>query len=140
MLTNALLRYQVVTFLLFSSMWLGFAAPTFADSNRLGGISTRSYVGNTPENYMIAGVFVNGSAKKVVVRASSVDGILNPNLTIKSYPEGKVLFSNSDWITGISATELRQTENGKWMLTTNRCCLDCHLAVGFVYDGSCPRE
>jgi len=115
MFTRMLSRYRIVTFLLFSSAWLGLASQAVADSNRLGGISTRSYVGNSPENYMIAGVFVNGSAKKVVVRASSVDGILNPNLTIKSYPAGTVLFSNTDWVTGISATELSQTENGKWM-------------------------
>ena len=114
MFTRMLSRYRIVTFLLFSSAWLGLASQAVADSNRLGGISTRSYVGNSPENYMIAGVFVNGSAKKVVVRASSVDGILNPNLTIKSYPAGTVLFSNTDWVTGVSATELSQTENGKW--------------------------
>jgi len=114
MFTRMLSRYRIVTFLLFSSVWLGLASQAVADSNRLGGISTRSYVGNSPENYMIAGVFVNGSAKKVVVRASSVDGILNPNLTIKSYPAGTVLFSNTDWVTGVSATELSQTENGKW--------------------------
>jgi len=44
-------------------------------TNRLGGISTRSYVGTDPANYMIAGLFVNTTAKKVVARASSVNAI-----------------------------------------------------------------
>jgi len=80
-------------------------------TNRLGGISTRSYVGTDPANYMIAGLFVNTTAKKVVARASSVDGILNPKLSIKTYPAGTVIYSNNDWVTGTSATELQQK---KW--------------------------
>ncbi|MEZ5672165.1 MAG: hypothetical protein R3E08_07155 [Thiotrichaceae bacterium] len=49
------------------------------------------------------------------MRGSSVDGVLNPKLTIKSYPDGKVLFENTDWVSGVSASELRTLENGKWM-------------------------
>jgi hypothetical protein len=82
---------------------------------KLGGISTRSYVGTNPSDYMIAGVFVQGDPKKLIVRGSSVDGVLNPKLTIKSYPDGKVLFENTDWVSGVSASELRTLENGKWM-------------------------
>lgn len=82
-----------------------------ATTNRLGGISTRSYVGTDPANYMIAGLLINATAKKVVARASSVDGILNPKLSIKTYPAGTVIYSNNDWITGASATELQQR---KW--------------------------
>jgi hypothetical protein len=81
---------------------------------KLGGISTRSYVGTNPSDYMIAGVFVQGDPKKLIVRGSSVDGVLNPKLTIKSYPDGKVLFENTDWVSGVSASELRTLENGKW--------------------------
>jgi len=40
--------------------------------------------------------------------------VLNPKLTIKSYPDGKVLFENTDWVSGVSASELRTLENGKW--------------------------
>jgi len=71
-------------------------------------------VGTNPSDYMIAGVFVQGDPKKLIVRGSSVDGVLNPKLTIKSYPDGKVLFENTDWVSGVSASELRTLENGKW--------------------------
>jgi alpha/beta superfamily hydrolase len=83
--------------------------PTGAPAtNRLGGISTRSYVGTNPMDYMIAGILVSNTAKKVVARASSVDGILNPKLSIKTYPAGTVIYSNNDWVSGMSATELQQ--------------------------------
>jgi len=79
-----------------------------AVTNRLGGLSTRSYVGTDPMNYMIAGILVNVSPKKVVIRASSVDGILNPKLAIKTYPLGTTIYTNNDWTTGASAAELQQ--------------------------------
>jgi Abnormal spindle-like microcephaly-assoc'd, ASPM-SPD-2-Hydin len=86
-----------------------------AENNRIGGISTRSYVGNEPSQYLIAGIFVSNAAKKVVIRASSVDGIFNPKLSIKTYPDGKIIYANSDWISGESASELRQLDAAKWV-------------------------
>jgi len=96
----------VLNFLPTSSSGTGtLGAPA---TNRLGGISTRSYVGTNPMDYMIAGILVNNTAKKVVARASSVDGILNPKLSIKTYPAGTVIYSNNDWVSGMSASELQQ--------------------------------
>ncbi|RKZ43115.1 MAG: hypothetical protein DRQ41_06080 [Gammaproteobacteria bacterium] len=87
---------------------MGLVQSAQAD-NRLGGISTRSFVQTESANYMIAGVFINGGSKRVVVRASSVDGVLNPRLEVQSYPDGNLLYSNDNWSTDPSAAELQQT-------------------------------
>ncbi|MCK5524427.1 MAG: choice-of-anchor D domain-containing protein [Thiomargarita sp.] len=87
---------------------MGLVQSAQAD-NRLGGISTRSFVQTESANYMIAGVFINGGSKRVVVRASSVDGVLNPRLEVQSYPDGNLLYSNDNWATDPSAAELQQT-------------------------------
>ena len=87
---------------------MGLVQSAQAD-NRLGGISTRSFVQTESANYMIAGVFINGGSKRVVVRASSVDGVLDPLLEVQSYPDGNLLYSNDNWATDPSAAELQQT-------------------------------
>jgi hypothetical protein len=58
---------------------------------------------------MIAGLFISGSTKRVVVRASSVDGVLDPRLEVQSFPDGNLLYSNDNWGTDPSAAELQQT-------------------------------
>jgi len=78
---------------------------------KLGGISTRGRIGTDPMDYLIAGLLVQGGTKLLIVRAVSVDGIVNPRVTVKSYPAGTVLYTNNDWTAGASAANLQQI---KW--------------------------
>ncbi len=78
---------------------------------KLGGLSTRGRIGTNPEDYLIAGLLVQGGTKLLIVRAVSVDGVINPKVTVKSYPAGTVLYTNNDWTAGTSAANLQQI---KW--------------------------
>jgi hypothetical protein len=78
---------------------------------KLGGISTRGRIGTDPADYLIAGVLVQGGTKLLIVRAVSVDGIVNPRVTVKTYPAGTTIYTNDDWTKGTSATNLQQI---KW--------------------------
>jgi len=78
---------------------------------KLAGISTRGRIGTDPMDYLIAGLLVQGGTKLLIVRAVSVDGIVNPRVTVKSYPAGTVLYTNNDWTAGASAANLQQI---KW--------------------------
>lgn len=86
----------------------GIPTPT---TPKLAGISTRGRIGTDPMDYLIAGLLVQGGTKLLIVRAVSVDGIVNPRVTVKSYPAGTVLYTNNDWTAGASAANLQQI---KW--------------------------
>lgn len=73
---------------------------------KIDGIATNALV--TPTNKMIAGVLISGGAKRVMVRASSVDGAVDPLLEIVTYPDRKPLGSNDSWATDPAAAELTQ--------------------------------
>ncbi|MEZ5671250.1 MAG: hypothetical protein R3E08_02285 [Thiotrichaceae bacterium] len=78
---------------------------------KLGGISTRGRIGTDPADYLIAGLLVQGGTKLLIVRAVSVDGIVNPRVLVKTYPAGTTIYSNNDWTQGTSAANLQQI---KW--------------------------
>jgi hypothetical protein len=84
---------------------------TIPTTPKLAGISTRGRIGTDPMDYLIAGLLVQGGTKQLIVRAVSVDGIVNPRVTVKSYPAGTVLYTNNDWTAGASAANLQQI---KW--------------------------
>ncbi len=73
---------------------------------KLDGISTNAFI--TPANKMIAGVLISGGTKRLMVRASSVDGAVDPSLEIVTYPDRKPLGSNDSWATDPAAAELTQ--------------------------------
>jgi len=73
---------------------------------KLDGISTNAFI--TPANKMIAGVLISGGTKRLMVRASSVDGAVDPSLEFITYPDRKPLGSNDSWATDPAAAELTQ--------------------------------
>jgi hypothetical protein len=72
--------------------------PPEIEPSRFGGISARCLVGSAAENYMYAGFQVSGGAKTVTLGAYKVHQIANnafvPKIEVKTYPEGKSLYSN----------------------------------------------
>ncbi|MEZ5671043.1 MAG: YncE family protein [Thiotrichaceae bacterium] len=84
----------------------GITTGTPAAIIKIDGISTNAFV--TPANKMIAGVLISGGTKRVMVRASSVDGAVDPLVEIFTYPDRKLLGNNDSWATDPAATELTQ--------------------------------
>jgi len=84
----------------------GVTTGTPTVTTKLDGISTNAFI--TPANKMIAGVLVSGGTKRLMVRASSVDGAVDPQLEIVTYPDRKPLGSNDSWATDPAAAELSQ--------------------------------
>jgi len=82
------------------------ANPASCGITKLDGISTNAFI--TPTNKMIAGVLISGGTKRLMVRASSVDGAVDPQLEIVTYPDRKPLGSNDSWATDPAAAELTQ--------------------------------
>jgi len=82
------------------------ANPASCGITKLDGISTNAFI--TPANKMIAGVLISGGTKRLMVRASSVDGAVDPLLEIVTYPDRKPLGSNDSWATDPAAAELTQ--------------------------------
>jgi len=80
--------------------------PASCGITKLDGISTNAFI--TPANKMIAGVLISGGTKRLMVRASSVDGAVDPLLEIVTYPDRKPLGSNDSWATDPGAAELTQ--------------------------------
>jgi len=80
--------------------------PASCGITKLDGISTNAFI--TPANKMIAGVLISGGTKRLMVRASSVDGAVDPLLEIVTYPDRKPLGSNDSWATDPAAAELTQ--------------------------------
>jgi hypothetical protein len=84
----------------------GITAGTPVATTKIDGIATNGFV--SPANKMIAGVLISGGAKRSMVRASSVDGLVDPQVEIYTYPDRKLLGSNDSWATSTAATELTQ--------------------------------
>ncbi len=82
------------------------ANPASCGITKLDGISTNAFI--TPANKMIAGVLISGGTKRLMVRASSIDGMVDPQLDIVTYPDRKPLGSNDSWATDPAAAELTQ--------------------------------
>ena len=82
------------------------ANPASCGITKIDGISTNALV--TPANKMIAGVLISGGTKRLMVRASSIDGKVDPQLDIFTYPDRKLLGSNDSWATDLAAAELTQ--------------------------------
>jgi Regulator of chromosome condensation (RCC1) repeat len=80
--------------------------PASCGITKLDGISTNAFI--TPANKMIAGVLISGGTKRLMVRASSIDGMVDPSLEIVTYPDRKPLGSNDSWATDPAAAELTQ--------------------------------
>jgi len=80
--------------------------PASCGITKIDGISTNAFV--SPANKMIAGVLISGGTKRVMVRASSVDGAVDPLLEIVTYPDRKPLGNNDSWATDPAAAELTQ--------------------------------
>ena len=71
--------------------------------SKLDGISANAHVGNIP---LIAGIFISGGTKRVMVRASSVEGVLDPSVEIFTYPDRKSVAKNDSWTAHPAAAEL----------------------------------
>jgi len=80
--------------------------PASCGITKLDGISTNAFI--TPANKMIAGVLISGGTKRLMVRASSIDGMVDPQLDIVTYPDRKPLGSNDSWAIDPAAAELTQ--------------------------------
>lgn len=78
-------------------------APSGTHFSKLDGISANAYVGEKP---MIAGILISGGTKRVMVRASSVEGILDPAVALFTYPDRKQISQNDAWTSDPAAAEL----------------------------------
>jgi hypothetical protein len=84
----------------------GITTGTPAATTKIDGIATNAFV--SPSSKMIAGVLISGGTKRTMVRASSVNGAVDPLLEIYTYPDRKLLGSNDSWATDPAAAELTQ--------------------------------
>jgi len=73
---------------------------------KIDGISTNAFV--SPTSKMTAGVLISGGTKRTMVRASSVDGMVDPFVEIYTYPDRQLLGSNDAWASSTAAAELTQ--------------------------------
>lgn len=85
--------------------------------NKLKSLSTRGYIDTKPENALIAGVTIESTSKKLLIRALSVDGILNPKFEIRTFPDAVLIHSNDDWINDLAINELQVTNNAPARIT-----------------------
>ncbi|MEZ5671762.1 MAG: hypothetical protein R3E08_05020 [Thiotrichaceae bacterium] len=84
----------------------GGTGTTPTATTKIDGIATNGFVSSA--NKMIAGVLISGGTKRTMVRASSVDGAVDPMVEIYTYPDRKLLGSNDSWATSTAAAELTQ--------------------------------
>lgn len=85
-----------------------------SNSSRLSGISTRSYIGTSPSDYMYAGLAIQGTVK-VMIRglgkslvAQGVSGALDDAKIVLRKQDGSMIDSNDNWATHASASTLQQ--------------------------------
>jgi len=76
------------------------------DTTKIGGISTNGFI--SPTNKMTTGVFISGGTKRTMVRVSSVDGTVDPQVEIYTFPDRRLLERNDSWATSSAAAELTQ--------------------------------
>ena len=93
------------------------SATNSVDANKLIGLSTRGYIDTNAENALIAGITVESTSKKLLVRASSVDGILNPQFEIRTFPDATLIHRNDNWISDPTINELQVTNNAPSRIT-----------------------
>ncbi|MCV6639137.1 hypothetical protein [Candidatus Albibeggiatoa sp. nov. NOAA] len=86
-------------------------------ANKLTGLSTRGYIDTNAENALIAGITVESTSKKLLIRASSVDGVLNPQFEIRTFPDATLIHRNNDWISDPTINELQVTNNAPSRIT-----------------------
>jgi len=79
---------------------------TTGTTTKIDGISTNAFV--SPTGKMTAGVLISGGTKRTMVRASSVDGMVDPFVEIYTYPDRQLLGSNDVWASSATAAELTQ--------------------------------
>jgi hypothetical protein len=85
-----------------------------ASSSRLTGISTRAYVGNTPENYMYAGITVEGNVRVIIQAVGQglvplgVNTALDAKVEVYTFPDRRLVASNDNWQDGVDAVTLQQ--------------------------------
>lgn len=85
-----------------------------SSNSRLSGISTRSYVGTAPADYMYAGLAIQGNVKVMIrglgrsLAAQGVPGALDDAKIILRNQVGTVIDSNDNWATHASASVLQQ--------------------------------
>jgi len=84
----------------------GITTGTTTAATKIDGISTNAFV--SPTSKMIAGVLISGGTKRTMVRASSVDGMVDPFVEIYTYPDRQLLGSNDVWASSTAAAELTQ--------------------------------
>lgn len=78
-------------------------APSGVYFSKFDGISANAYVGDKP---LIAGILISGGTKRVMVRASSVEGVVDPAVEVFTYPDRKSISRNDIWTTDPAAAEL----------------------------------
>jgi len=85
--------------------------------DKLTGLSTRGYIDTDSANFLIAGIFVDSTSKKLLIRASSVDNVFNPKFEIRTFPDSTLIHSNNDWISDPTINELQVTNNAPSKIT-----------------------
>lgn len=88
--------------------------PIGTASNKLTGISTRAYVGNTPENYLYGGITVEGNVRVLVQAVGQgliplgVNTALDAKVEVYTFPDRRLVASNDNWQDGSDAAALQQ--------------------------------
>lgn len=82
------------------------ANPNSCGITKIDSVSTNAFV--SPTIKLISGVLISGGVKRSMVRASSVNGAVDPMVEIYTYPDRKLLGSNDSWATDPGAAELTQ--------------------------------
>ncbi|MEZ5672050.1 MAG: hypothetical protein R3E08_06545 [Thiotrichaceae bacterium] len=86
-----------------------------SSNNKLSGISTRSYVGNTPAEFMYAGISVRGTLRVLIralgegLQSRGVAGALD-DAKIVVRKGSDVIATNDSWMQDSSVTELQQKQ------------------------------
>jgi len=89
--------------------------PPTTTIDRLEGISTNAFV--SADKPMIAGIFVTGGEKSVRFIASSIDKILIPRLTVRTHPNGDLVFSDNNSANSASIEKTISLSEGYYTIT-----------------------
>ena len=82
-----------------------FSSQSPSYTSKFDGVSVNGYVGDLP---IISGIFAAGNKRRIMIRASSIDGVLDPAVEVFSYPDRKSQGKNDSWMTDPTADELTQ--------------------------------
>ena len=75
-------------------------------SSQLRGVSANAIVGEQP---IIVGILTTAK-QRILVRASALDQVIDPEVVVLSYPDRNLLANNDNWNTGATAEELKQQQ------------------------------